>query len=169
VVREGFQVAIRTAVEADDGALGAIEDETWESAFQPVARPVAGTTFFNSACRPGNVLVAEADPGVVGYVRIEPQPGPRTASHVQVINALAVAPKYQRLGVARMLVRAALAAAREREAQKVMLHVLSTNEPAIQLYRREGFGEEGRLKRQFRVDGRYVDDLIMARHLTSAR
>jgi ribosomal protein S18 acetylase RimI-like enzyme len=143
-----------------------IEDATWESTSQPVPRPEAGTPFFRSACRPESVLVAETDTGVVGYVRVEPLPGPRTASHVQTINGLAVAPGYQRMGVARRLVDAALATARERAAHKVLLHVLSTNEPAIALYRRAGFVEEGRLLRQFRLDGRYVDDLIMARHLT---
>lgn len=72
------------------------------------------------------------------------------------------------VAVAGRLVDTALATAGGREAHKVLLHVLSTNEPAIALYRGAGFEEEGRLLRQFHLDGRYVDDLIMARHLTSA-
>jgi ribosomal protein S18 acetylase RimI-like enzyme len=159
------QITLRTAVDADECALVTIDNETWESTFQPAPRPVSGTPFFSSACRPTNVLVAETDAGVIGYVRVEPLPGPMTASHVQLINGLAVAPRYQRLGVARRLLDAVLATAGERGARKVLLHVLSTNDPAIQLYRRAGFVEEGRLVRQFRLDGRYVDDLIMARHL----
>jgi len=165
---KGTPIAIRAAMEADASALAAIEHETWESISQPVPRPETGRRFFSDSCRPGNVLVAETEHAVVGYVRVEPLPGPRTASHVQFINGLAVAPRYQRMGVARRLVDAAMAKAGEREARKVQLHVLSTNEPAIALYRRAGFVEEGRLLRQFRLDGRYVDDLIMARHLVAA-
>jgi ribosomal protein S18 acetylase RimI-like enzyme len=165
---EELQIAVRAATEADASVLAAIESETWESASQPVPRREPGRHFFGDACRPANVLVAETDHDVVGYVRVEPLPGPPTASHVHAINGLAVAPRFQRLGVARRLVDAALAKAVERDARKVLLHVLSTNEPAIRLYRRAGFVEEGRLIRQFRLDGRYVDDLIMARHLTAA-
>jgi ribosomal protein S18 acetylase RimI-like enzyme len=168
VGNQQLQIAMRAAVDADDSALVAIEDETWDWASQPTPRRGTDTSFFSPTCRPENVLVAETDQGVVGYVRVEPLPGPSTAAHVQTVNGLAVATRYQRLGVARRLVDAALVTAREREARKVLLHVLSTNEPALRLYRRAGFVEEGRLVRQFRLDGRYVDDLIMAWHFTSA-
>jgi len=162
-------IAIRTAAGADEAALTALEHETWEPASQPAPRPATPSPFFGSARSPGDVLVAEVGGGVVGYVRVEPLPGPATASHVQTINGIAVSPRHQRRGIARRLVDAALATARQRGAAKVQLHVLSTNQPAIRLYRAAGFVEEGRLVGQFRLDGRLVDDLILARHLTGAR
>jgi RimJ/RimL family protein N-acetyltransferase len=45
---------------------------------------------------------------------------------------------------------------------KIKLRVQATNERAIALYRSRGFVEEGRLKREFRVHGQWVDTLMMA-------
>lgn len=46
--------------------------------------------------------------------------------------------------------------------RKLTLGVFATNEPAIALYRRFGFEEEARLKGQVVLDGRPVDELLMA-------
>ena len=160
-----WEVGIRTAVEADGRALVAINDAAWEPESQPTPRASSDEPFFTALHTPGDVLVAEAAGAVLGYVRIEPLPGPAAAQHVMIINGLAVAPSSQGQGLGRQLVDAALATARDRNARKVVLHVLSTNHRAIALYRRAGFEQEGCLVRQFQLDGHYVDDLILARHL----
>jgi ribosomal protein S18 acetylase RimI-like enzyme len=162
-------VSVRPAHEADGPALADINEQTWSPESQPMPREGEQTPFFDASCRPENVLVAELDGMAIGYVRVEPVRQPPTARHVQTINGLAVAPGHQGRGVAGRLVDAALATARERQARKVLLHVLSTNHPAIELYRRKGFQLEGRLRDQFRLNGAYVDDLIMALHLDPDR
>jgi RimJ/RimL family protein N-acetyltransferase len=43
--------------------------------------------------------------------------------------------------------------------------VLSTNAPAIRLYHRAGFVREGTLTDEFLIDGRYVDDVLMAKRV----
>jgi RimJ/RimL family protein N-acetyltransferase len=43
--------------------------------------------------------------------------------------------------------------------------VLGTNEPAIRLYDRLGFEREGVLRGEFFINGDYIDDLLMAKHL----
>jgi len=43
--------------------------------------------------------------------------------------------------------------------------VLSTNESAIRLYERRGFVREGTLLEEFCINGRFVDDVIMAKRL----
>jgi len=43
--------------------------------------------------------------------------------------------------------------------------VLSTNEAALRLYERSGFRREGTLRAEFRIEGRYVDDILMAKCL----
>jgi RimJ/RimL family protein N-acetyltransferase len=48
--------------------------------------------------------------------------------------------------------------------RKVGLAVLASNAPAIQLYERYGFIEEGRRRDEVRNDdGSYVDDILMRR------
>jgi RimJ/RimL family protein N-acetyltransferase len=36
----------------------------------------------------------------------------------------------------------------------------------MRLYERHGFVLEGTLRDEFRIDGRFVDDVLMAKHLT---
>ena len=43
--------------------------------------------------------------------------------------------------------------------------MLSTNEAAIRLYERQGFAHEGTLLEEFLINGRYVDDIMMAKRL----
>lgn len=49
--------------------------------------------------------------------------------------------------------------------RKVSLEVLAGNAPAIALYSKLGFVEEGRLKSQFYADGHFHDVLILSRFL----
>jgi GNAT superfamily N-acetyltransferase len=60
-------------------------------------------------------------------------------------------PEYRRQGIARQLTQAAIAAARERGADGVVLQVYASNLPALRLYRELGFREvagEADLRRQ---------------------
>jgi RimJ/RimL family protein N-acetyltransferase len=58
---------------------------------------------------------------------------------------------------------AAMAAAWSVGIEKLSLAVFAENQRAIALYKSCGFVEEGRRKGEFRVGGRAVDDLLMAR------
>ena len=52
--------------------------------------------------------------------------------------------------------------------ERIELHVHSENAPAIHLYESLGFEHEGRRQRAIKyADGRYMDDLIMAKLLTN--
>jgi len=82
------------------------------------------------------------------------------------IRGLAVAPDHQGRGLGRALVQAALDAARERGARKVTLRVLAPNTAARALYESCGFVVEGVRRDEFFLDGRYVDDVLMARMIT---
>jgi RimJ/RimL family protein N-acetyltransferase len=52
--------------------------------------------------------------------------------------------------------------------RKVSLEVVVGNAPALAVYRKLGFAEEGRLKSQYYSGGRFEDVLIMSRFLESA-
>ena len=112
-----------------------------------------------------DVLVAEHDGVVAGYVRLGEGFGIPAHRHVVVIDGLAVDPDRQRLGIARQLVEAAVAEARRRGARKVTLRVLGPNTGARRVYERCGFVVEGVLRGEFHVDGVDVDDVLMARPL----
>ncbi len=62
-------VAIRPAVAGDEAALASLDLATWSTVTTPAAPPTAETPFFDARCRPEDVLVAESDGVVVGYIR----------------------------------------------------------------------------------------------------
>ena len=153
---------------SDQAALTELEAAAWspESGFpSTMAADLRDATFFGTGNPPEAHLVAELNGSIVGYIRIKPPtPLPENA-HVVQVQGLAVHPDARRQGVASGLLGAAEAALRERGTRKLTLRVLSTNQPAIRLYERLGFMREGALREEFCINGRFVDDVMMAKNL----
>jgi len=150
---------IRPARPADAVAIAALDAATWSFDVTPSPRSSV----------PGSIdgmLVAEDGGEIVGYVAVGRATRLESNRHVADIRGLAVAPDHQGRGIGRALVHAALDAARERGARKVTLRVLGPNAPARALYESCGFVVEGVRRDEFLLDGRYVDDVLMARHLS---
>jgi ribosomal protein S18 acetylase RimI-like enzyme len=63
-------ITIRTARAEDEAALAKIDERTWTPAVSPDSAPPPGTPFFDGGTRPEDVLVAEQDGAVAGYVRL---------------------------------------------------------------------------------------------------
>jgi ribosomal protein S18 acetylase RimI-like enzyme len=106
---------------------------------------------------PEDVLVAELDGEVVGYVKLRRPTALSAHRHVLQVGGLAVDPAVQRRGVGRVLVVAAI-----EEARRLTLHVLATNHGARALYAHCGFAVEGVRRGEFLLEGEYVDDVLMA-------
>ncbi len=150
---------IRPARADDEAAVRALDAATWSVDVTPSPRSAAPIPV-------DGLLVAEEAGEVVGYVALGRPTRLESNRHVADIRGLAVAPAHQGRGLGRALVEAALAAARERGARKVTLRVLGPNTAARALYESCGFVVEGVRRGEFLLDGRYVDDVLMARHLS---
>lgn len=158
-------LTVRRARPDDEAPLRRIDLLTWTSAVSPAPTPDPADLFFGDRTAPDDVIVAELDGAVVGYVRLD-QRGPLPShAHVLLVNGLAVAPEHQGLGAGRALVEAVVAEARARGARKLALRVLAPNVGARRLYAACGFVEEGVLREEFLLDGRFVDDVLLARSL----
>lgn len=157
-------ITTRTARAGDEAVLARIDERTWTPAVSPAPPPPPGTPFFDDGTRPADVLVAEHDGVVAGYVRLGAGFGIPAHRHV-LVDGLAVDPDRRRLGLARRLVDAAVAEGRRRGARRMTLRVLGPNTGARRVYERCGFVVEGVLRGEFRIDGRDVDDVLMARSL----
>lgn len=156
---------VRRARPEDDAALAAVDAVTWTSGTSPGGARTAGSAFFDERTAPADVLVAEQDGQVVGYVLVRQAIPLPSHTHVLQVDGLAVHPDSRGRGVGSALVGAAVAEARSRGARKLSLRVLATNSDAQRLYARCGFAIEGVLREEFLLDGRYVDDRLMARAL----
>lgn len=105
-------------------------------------------------------LVAVEGDRVVGSLSIRRDDHPATW-HVATLGMFVVSThRGRRVGTA--LMTEALRWAREHRVERVELTVYPHNEPAIALYRRFGFGEEGRLVRHAKKSYGYEDEILMA-------
>jgi RimJ/RimL family protein N-acetyltransferase len=109
------------------------------------------------------VFVAETADGIVGRLSIARDRSP-LSRHVAELG-LMVAASARRRGVGTALIEEAATWARELGVVKLELTVFPHNAPAIALYRKLGFREEGLLRRRYLVDGRYVDAMLMGLEL----
>ena len=153
---------VRLAEARDDAALVALDVATWSPRVSPAPAPDPGSGFFDGGNRPEDVLVAESGGRVVGYLSVHQSVPLPSHRHVLEVNGLAVDPGHQGRGVGRRLVEEAKQEARRRGARKLSLRVLAPNVSARRLYEGCGFVVEGVLKGEFVLEGRAVDDVLMA-------
>lgn len=149
----------------DDASLARIDAATWTSAVSPAPPPPPGTSFFDERTDPGSVLVAEVDGATAGYLALGDPASIAAHAHVVEISGLAVDPAHTRRGVGRQLLAVAVDECRRRGVRKLALRVLAPNAAARRLYESAGFVVEGVLRAEFQLGGRFVDDVLMARHL----
>ena len=162
---------VRGAVPADEPALARIAHDAWTPDGSVLARPDRDGPFFRDPAGPENVLVAENSGEPVGSARLVPGPEvqpkcPAAVQHVQEIWSLSVVPEHQGRGAGTALLRAVRHEALARAARRITLRVLSTNPRARDLYLAHGYAVEGVLRGEFFLQGRYVDDVLMALDLT---
>jgi ribosomal protein S18 acetylase RimI-like enzyme len=161
-------VTVRSARESDSRALAAVDQETWSPQVSPAPRPAPGSPFADRD-RLRDIIVAEVDGEVAGYVALTQTIPLASHSHVLEINGLAVSPRRQGAGVGRRLIEEAKTEAEKRGASKLTLRVLAPNTGARALYEACGFRVEGVLEGEFLLEGRATDDVLMACHLDGHR
>jgi ribosomal protein S18 acetylase RimI-like enzyme len=137
-----------------DAFSSTFEDESAKSLAFFAGRLAASSVF--GAFRGAELL------GVAGFYV---QPGPKHG-HKGTLWGMYVRPRARGGGIAAMLVEAVVEHARAR-VEQIQLTVISENLAARRLYERFGFDEYGLEKRAAKYRGRYHDDVLMAKLLTS--
>jgi phosphinothricin acetyltransferase len=110
------------------------------------------------------VLVAEADGGVVGWASLNAFNARRAYEHVADLS-LYVDRDWRGRGVGRRLLDALVARARELRYHKLVLAAFPWNAAGMRAYARVGFREVGIYREQGRLDGRWVDTIVMEKIL----
>lgn len=117
--------------------------------------------FRHSSSDRGLWLVAVGGGEVIGHLAITRETHPAT-EHVASLG-LGVAEPWRGRGVASGLMVEALAWARRVGVHKMMLTVFPDNLPAVRLYRRFGFIDEGRFMNHAKKGYGYRDEILMGR------
>ena len=138
---------IRAATPDDVGAIADIERVVFE------AEAWSDSLVDLELVAPGRVVVvAEHEDAVVGYASAA------VIADVADLTRIAVRWADRREGVGTALLAALLDSAAERGAERMMLEVAETNEPALAFYDVSGFAE---IARRHDYYGRGVDAVIM--------
>jgi len=143
-------MTLRAATSGDLAAIMRIEDRSF-----PTDAWSAETMAAELASPHGQYLVDEHEGMVIGYGGVRALQGSPDAD-IQTIAFLA---EHRGQGRGRALLRALLAAARERGAREIFLEVRADNPTAAGLYLAEGFEEIGRRPRYYQPDD--VDAIVM--------
>jgi phosphinothricin acetyltransferase len=114
------------------------------------------------------VLVAETSAGVVGWASLNVFNTRRAYEHVADLS-LYVERDWRGRGVGRRLLDTLVARARELAYHKLVLAAFPWNEAGMRAYGRAGFREVGIYREQGRLDGRWVDTIVMEKILEGPR
>ena len=113
----------------------------------------------------GIYFVAEKDGSLVGHAFLEIL-DLQSLRHVAQLN-IVVHKGHQGKGIGTQLMERVIEWAKQSgTVEKIELNVRASNVRAIALYKKMGFFEEGCLKRRVKTGDRYIDDLVMALHIT---
>ncbi len=83
----------------------------------------------------------------------------------RVTLGISILQKYHHQGIGRQMMLFLIEQAKRMNKRTIDLEVRADNHAAIALYKQVGFVVEGVKKEGFFVDGRYVDELLMAKYL----
>ena len=109
----------------------------------------------------GVYLVAELEGSIIGHAMLDPLELEAIQHVAQIVTT--VHPGHQGHGIGQRLTEHLIEWARSRTPlEKIELQVRSCNSPAISLYKKVGFQEEGRCLRRVKLaDDQYADDVLM--------
>ena len=114
------------------------------------------------------VAVRESDQRVVGFQDLEPFSFHTHAfDHVGVIGTY-VDLALRRQGISKRLFRTMFEVAGRKGYGKICTYVRAGNDAALRTYRHQGFTIVGTAYRHAKIDGRYIDEIVIERPLDLA-
>ncbi len=110
------------------------------------------------------VIVAEAGDEIVGWGSLNPY-NPRKAYDYVVDFSVYVERSWRGKGVGSLLLPRLVELAREHGFHKMMLSAFPSNEAGMALYEKFGFRTVGIMKEMGKLDGKWVDTIVMEKIL----
>jgi L-amino acid N-acyltransferase YncA len=166
-----MHLTIRTAEPGDAptvaGILNAVIEEGAYTVFDTPFTAEQERRYIESFPERGVFLVAvrQADQQIVGFQSMEPFAAyTRAFDHVGVLGTY-VAAAHRRQGVASVLFAATFEAARSKGFEKIFTFVRADNPVALSAYLKHGFSVIGTARRQAKIRGAYVDEILIEKFL----
>jgi L-amino acid N-acyltransferase YncA len=149
------------------GILNRIIAARCYTAFDTPVTPEEQRRFIRDFPRRGifHVAIDTADSQIVGLQDVSPFADFTHAfDHVGVIGTFVDVARL-RQGIGSRLFAATFAAAVAKGYEKIFTYVRSDNEAGLNAYRRQGFRVVGIAERHAKIDGRYIDEIVIEKFL----
>lgn len=160
-------LTIREAIETDATAIKDIVNSIAAEKYYVVperSREDWDETIKDIKSNKGLIIVAQVNANIVAMATLTRGRLEKNKHTVQL--GIIILKKFRRLGIGTAMMDYLIEWARKQEGlEKISLTVFSTNKPAINLYQKFGFEIEGISKKQYKIEGKYVDDIIMGKFL----
>jgi ribosomal protein S18 acetylase RimI-like enzyme len=163
---DGVEVTVRQAREEDlAGLIGAIRQGLGGGEYveaETIADVVdsEGVLLRHNELESRIFFVATVEGEVVGWVYLK-HPEIEKLSHTAELT-LGVLEAYRCIGIGSRLLDRGLEWARSRGFEKIYNSVPAVNESAIEFFESRNFYEEARREDHYRIDGEYVDEVMLA-------
>lgn len=105
------------------------------------------------------ILIAEMNQQIAGLLNFRSDNRPRIR-HTGTFGVM-VLKNYWGIGIGRSLVNSLVEWAKTTNIKKINLKVRPDNKRAMNIYKKIGFVEEGRITREFYINGKYHDNVLM--------
>ena len=167
LLKNGRKFTVREANEHDGEAIKSIVNsvasekyyvvpersrEDWDEAIREIKR------------RKGLTIIAQANEKTVGVAHLVRGKFKKN-KHVGFLG-ISILKEFRKIGIGTAMMNYMVKwARRQKGLEKISLTVFSTNEAAINLYCTFGFRIEGMSKKQYKIEGRYIDETIMGKFL----
>jgi hypothetical protein len=158
---------IRKANEADAAAIKNIVDSVASEKYYVVPESSGewSKTIREIKNRKGLIIVAQVNNKPIGMAYLVRGKFEKNR-HIAFLG-ITILKGFRRIGVGTAMMNYLSEwAKKQEELEKISLTVFSTNKPAISLYRKLGFEIEGISKKQYKIEGKYIDEIIMGKFLT---
>jgi RimJ/RimL family protein N-acetyltransferase len=110
------------------------------------------------------ILVADVDGKVVANSSVTKKTG--YSKHVGSLG-IAIKNGFREIGIGTEMLKTSIYQAEKMNLKMLTLTVFSTNKRAKHVYEKVGFKETGRIPNELFKNGKYIDDVIMVKELTS--
>jgi len=111
-----------------------------------------------------HTLFVEVDHNLVGFVGFKRGERKRT-KHVAEIGPLYVRRGFRKRGFGSALLSEVIALAKKEHIEKLRLEVSESSKAAIATYKKFGFKKAGKLKKEFKINGKYYDILAFEKFI----
>ena len=165
--KEGLPIIVREADESDGKAIkNLVNSVVSERRFIVPDRSRSDWDVIIGEIKKRNslIIVAQINDRVVGMAHLAKGKLPKNR-HVGFLG-ISILKDFRGNGIGSAMMDYMMEWASTQEGlEKISLTVFSTNNVAINLYKKFGFITEGRMKRHFKIEGKYIDDVAMAKFL----